>query len=74
MACRVGITTHPERRKKEWQLEYPNLRNWVVLGTYDTKSAAQTRENTEANRPGCAAAPGGSGPELATWHVYRFEH
>lgn len=74
MACRIGITMNPARRKKEWQLEYPNLRNWAVLGTYDSKSAAQARENAEANRAGCAAAPGGNGPKFATWHVYRFEH
>lgn len=74
MACRVGITMNPDLRKREWQRLYPNLRNWAVLGTYDSKPEAQAREDAEANRLGCAAAPGGNGPKSAIWHVYRFEY
>ena len=74
MACRVGITTNPERRKKEWQQEYPHLWDWTIIAKYGTKSAAQARENQEAKRRGCASSPGGGGPEVATWHVYFFRH
>ena len=74
MACRVGITTDPERRKKEWQQKHPDLRNWIILGTHSTKSAAQAQENAEAKRRGCVSNPGGAGPEYAVWHVYYFEY
>ena len=74
MACRVGITTDPETRRQAWARAYPSLRNWQTLGTYRTKSAAQAAETQTAQRYGCAAAPGGAGPEYATWYVYYFEH
>ena len=74
MACRVGITTDPDRRKKEWQKEYPNLWDWQILGVHSTKSAAQEQETAEAKRRGCDSSPGGGGPERATWHVYYFQY
>ena len=74
MACRVGITTDPERRKQEWEREQPTLRRWRILSTHRTRSAAQTRENQEARNRGCQAHPGGPGPERATWRVYYFEY
>lgn len=74
MACRVGITTNPERRKQEWISEYPNLTGWTILGSYSSKSAAQDRENREAASRGCVSSPGGSGPEYATWYVYYFRY
>ena len=74
MACRVGITTDPDRRRREWELEYPNLRDWQVIGTHLSKTAAQAQETVEAARRGCAASAGGDGPEVATWYVYYFDH
>ena len=74
MACRVGITTNPEERKRYWQTQHPRLSKWQILGTYSTKAAAQEQENKEASKRGCTSSPGGSGPSLATWYVYYFEH
>lgn len=72
MGCRVGITTDPDRRKREWQQEYPNLWDWKLLAEYATKSAAQARENEEAARRSCDSGYGGPGDEYDTWHVYYF--
>ena len=74
MACRVGMTTDPDRREKDWQRKYPGLRNWTILGQYSSKSAAQKRESLEARRLGCASSPGGGGAEAATWYVYYFQY
>ena len=74
MACQVGITTDPERRKQEWQREHPNLRDWEIISRHYSKSAAQQREVEEARRRGCNHGVGGGGPETATWYVYRFTY
>lgn len=74
MACRVGITTDPERRKSEWEREYPNLTNWQILEEHYTKSAAQAAEDRLAKKYGCVAHPGGDGPDYATWYVYYFQY
>ena len=74
MACRIGITTDPDERRRYWQTQHPFLRNWQIIGMHFTKTAAQRQENTEAARRGCVSAPGGAGPEAATWHVYYFEY
>lgn len=72
MPCRVGITMNPERRKKEWEKDYPNLRSWEIVEKCGSKSAAQARETAEAKRRNCDFGSGGSGPEFATWYVYYF--
>lgn len=74
MACIVGMTTNPDRRKKERKEEYPNLYDWRIMGTYGTKSEAQREENRIARRHGCDSGRGGAGPERATWHVYKFKY
>lgn len=74
MACRVGITTNPGRRKREWESEYPTLRNWRIVSRHKTKSAAQAAEDRFADSYGCDASPGGAGPEHANWCVYVFEY
>lgn len=74
MACRVGITTDPNRRKREWETQYPTLRNWMIMGQYNTKSEAQKRENEVALLYGCVSAPGGAGNEYDTWYVYKFDY
>ncbi len=72
MACRIGITTDPERREGEWRAEYPGLYGWEVFDWYDTKTAAQAAETYLARLHGCQASPGGGGEEYAQWAVYRF--
>lgn len=74
MACRVGITTNPERRKAEWEREYPNLTNWQILEIHATKSDAQAAENRLAKQLNCVAHPGGHGSDDDTWYVYYFEY
>ena len=74
MACRVGITTDLERRRREWLEEHPNLENWELLGTYSSKTEAQKAETEYAKEYVCEAHTGGSGPEYATWYVYKFDY
>ena len=74
MACRVGITTDPEERKRYWQSRYRSLRNWRIVGQYNSKTKAQQEETRLARLWGCEASPGGAGPEYAVWYVYVFEH
>ena len=74
MACRIGITTDPDGRKKDWQRDYPDLWNWKILETHDTKSAAQAAENRLAEEYDCDAYPGGDGNEYDTWYVYYFQY
>ena len=73
MACRVGIATNPERRKKEWKNEYPSLRNWKVVKTFESKSDAQAFETRLASDRRCVSSAGGDGKEHAAWSVYYFE-
>ncbi len=74
MACRVGITTNPERRRQEWKQQYPTLRGWNILSRHRTKSKAQERERIEAKKRGCEYHPGGAGDEVDTWYVYYFRY
>jgi hypothetical protein len=74
MPCRIGITTNPGRRKREWQEEHPNLRDWEILGRYDTRRQAQAVENRLTTENGWYSAPGGREPNNANtkWAVYKF--
>lgn len=75
MACRVGITTDLIARRTYWQSRYPaTMRNWQVVDTFYSKSAAQSHETRLAELWGCESHHGGEGPELATWYVYYFKH
>ena len=75
MPCRVGITTDPVRRKKEWESEYSSLRNWQTYGPYTTRQKAQEKENQLAVIYGCASHPGGREPDdSAYWYAYKFDH
>ena len=76
MACRVGITTDPVRRKAEWRKKYPLLTNWQVLEQHSTKASAQLAEIRLAHEYGCAAYQGGREPDtpFVIWSVYKFEH
>ena len=74
MACRIGITTDPDQRKRFWRAQHPDMRNWHVLDQFSTKTLAQQFETRTAQNLGCKAAPGGDGPETATWSVYFFNN
>jgi len=74
MACRIGITTNPGERKRYWEGQHRNLRNWTILSRHRTKTAAQAAETLEARRRRCQASPGGAGPEQGNWAVYYFEY
>ncbi len=74
MACRVGMTTDPEERKRYWKSKYPNLYDWDILGHYSSKSEAQAAETQFASEYKCISFPGGDGPESADWTVYRFKY
>ena len=74
MPCRVGITTDLARRKKEWLREHTGLTEWKIIAVYSNKSAAQDRENREAEKLGCSSSPGGYGAENTTWYVYHFRY
>lgn len=73
MACRVGITTDPERREQEWRNKYPRLRNWGVAGPYRTREKAQQAENRLADRHGCRSHQGGRDAR-GPWYVYKFHY
>ena len=74
MACRIGITRDLDERKVYWQRQHKMLREWRVLHVTHSKAAAQIYETAQARISGCEAAPGGPGPETATWYVYYFEY
>ena len=78
MSGGVGITTNPGKRREYWLSRYPDtLTNWRILGTYPSKSIAQTAESVTADQwgyEGYESHPGGDGPEIATWYLYAFEH
>jgi len=74
MACRIGITTNPGKRRRDWEGEYSNLRNWQILERHRTKSDAQQAETRLARQHGCVAEPGGSGAEHDDWCVYKFDY
>ena len=52
MACRVGITTDPEERKRYWQSRYRSLRNLRIVGQYNSKTKAQQEETRLARLVG----------------------
>lgn len=71
MPCRVGITTRPDERRREWQRRYPTLRNWEQR-QFESRSAAQAWENKQP----CERSGGGAEPDSpgATWYAYRFDY
>lgn len=73
MPCRVGITTNPELRKRQWEAKVVGLTNWRILGTYRNRAEAQDREDKYAERHGCRAHHGGA-DAAGMWSVYRFDY
>ena len=74
MASRVGITTDPEYRRREWTKKHPDLWQWAILGTHSTKSAALAHESRMARQLPSITSPSDSGAEEATWYVYYFQY
>ena len=75
MSCRVGITTRPEGRKREWKLEHPSMSNWKIESKHSSRKEAQKEEDRLAVQRGCDSHHGGDDPDdpFATWYVYYFE-
>ena len=76
MACRVGMTTDVEARKKSWKSEYKSLRNWQVLKSGLSREAAQKEETRIAKKYGCTSSPGGakSATPFDLYSIYHFYH
>ncbi len=74
MACRVGMTTDPKGRKEYWEKQYPNLKNWVILGYYKSKVVAQAAENVLAQQYECFPGAGSERNENNNWCVYKFDY
>ena len=74
MACRIGITTDTEERKRYWQSQCRGFRNWRVIKCGLTKSEAQAMETQLAKAHGCDAHPGGPDSGRRDWCVYVFDH
>lgn len=74
MVCRIGITTDPDKRKKDWENQYPSLYDWKILEKCYSKYDAQNAENRFARQYGCESHPGGSGEEGGVWYVYKFSY
>jgi hypothetical protein len=72
MACRAGITTRPDERKREWERKEPTLRNWQLFGPFASRSAAQKWEEQQP----CTKHGGGNEPDTpgARWYGYRFDY
>ena len=74
MPCRVGMTQYPYTRRDQWKEKHPTLRNWKILGEYNSKKEAQKKETQFALIYGCHYGEGGRGPEKAKWYVYKFDY
>lgn len=76
MPCRVGMTTRPQTREKEWQAVVTGFKNWRILERVDGRDEAQRLENHYAKQYGCKASGGGDDPDKPgdKWFVYRFEY
>ena len=73
MKKRIGITTDPQRRKKEWESLYPSLRNWRVVATGLTYDQAQEQEFCYVRGKGFIGNGGDYVPGYV-WSVYTFEY
>ena len=73
MPCRIGITTNPAARKKQWESKCVGFSNWRLLGGPLDRKTAQEKESALARQYGCVAHPGGEGPNHG-WYVYYFTY
>jgi hypothetical protein len=77
MACRIGITTRPDERRKEWETRCKCFKNWQILAGPLSREEAQNRETLLALIHGCDAHHGGNEPDNIfndQWYVYKFDH
>lgn len=79
MPCRVGITTNPKRRKREWERLVIKLRNWQLHGCYQNKDDAQEEEDRLVQAcfdrgKTCYGDAGGGDPDDEGWTVYSFDY
>ncbi len=74
MPCRIGMTTDKDRRKQEWKIKHPSLKNWKILSTHKSKAEAQKDETFLAKKYKCVSSSGGDGAKNTTWYVYKFEY
>lgn len=81
MPCRVGITTDPEQRKRDWESRVVGLRNWQTHDWYWNKEDAQAEENrlvkhcrAYEDRGECHGKAGGGDPKDYGWTVYSFDY
>ena len=72
MPCRIGITTNIDSRRNYWDARVQGMRNFQVISSHNSRSAAQAAENRKAASHGCISSPGGGGNQNARWHVYHF--
>lgn len=72
MPCRVGITTNPDRRKKEWRKQVIGFGNWKILERCNSREKAQASEDKYAKELGCEAHHGGE-EAPGIWSVYYFK-
>jgi hypothetical protein len=78
--CRIGMTTRPKERRKEWERAYEEkgkkIYDWEILrdGIKD-KATAQKIETKLAEECGCKSSPGGNDPDDpdVTWAIYKFK-
>ncbi|KXB06169.1 hypothetical protein AKJ53_01125 [candidate division MSBL1 archaeon SCGC-AAA382F02] len=73
MPCRVGITTRPEKRRREWENKVIGLKNWRIIGKHQSRKKAQEHEDSYARQHGCGAMHGGRWGS-GMYYVYRFDY
>ena len=73
---KICVTTLPARRKDEWEKQYKDVRNWSVLGPYDSRERACVVEQRLIDRFQYEREPIKHKNESALdkWYVCRFEH
>lgn len=76
--CRIGITTRPKKRYKEWISFYKKqgkkVVSWTILSKHFLRSSAQKMETKTAQKQNCASSPGGPSKIALWWFVYKLEY
>ncbi len=74
MRKRVGITTDPEQRRKDWEKEYPTLRDWNIVKRELTYEEAQALENVYKSTKEYEGHEGGPPKAGRVYSVYTFSY
>lgn len=74
MACYVGMTKDPDRRKREHEAAYEGFSNWRILASGLTYQEALAKEDNAAKTYGCYAEPGGPVSAGRVYSVYKFNY